>query len=149
VTYKWAAEHKPRKPRYYNRVMLQYEWNKYNQAHYDKDNPPPKSAQGYKFNVRARGREGAVPRADCMAPRQIFYPDLVDPYHTPEYKITPHASNPDLCVITFKGGAPYTDLAFTIFNREWERSDRSGFRCSFERGVFRLYFNFRRMRYRR
>lgn len=28
-----------------------YEWNKYNQTHYDSDNPPPKIVQGYKFNV--------------------------------------------------------------------------------------------------
>ena len=28
-----------------------YEWNKYNQTHYDMDNPPPKIVQGYKFNV--------------------------------------------------------------------------------------------------
>ena len=28
-----------------------FEWNKYNQTHYDVDNPPPKVVQGYKFNV--------------------------------------------------------------------------------------------------
>ncbi len=28
-----------------------YEWNKYNQTHYDSDNPPPKVVQGYKFNI--------------------------------------------------------------------------------------------------
>ena len=28
-----------------------YEWNKYNQTHYDTDNPPPKVVQGYKFNI--------------------------------------------------------------------------------------------------
>ena len=28
-----------------------FEWNKYNQTHYDMDNPPPKIVQGYKFNV--------------------------------------------------------------------------------------------------
>jgi hypothetical protein len=28
-----------------------YEWNKYNQTHYDFDNPPPKVVQGYKFNI--------------------------------------------------------------------------------------------------
>ena len=30
----------------------------YNRTHYDHDNPPPKTVQGYKFN--------------------IFYPDLID-----------------------------------------------------------------------
>ncbi len=28
-----------------------YEWSKYNQTHYDYDNPPPKVVQGYKFNI--------------------------------------------------------------------------------------------------
>lgn len=40
------------------RIHTGYEWNKYNQTHYDYDNPPPKVVQGYKFN--------------------IFYPDLID-----------------------------------------------------------------------
>ena len=31
--------------------MQGFEWNKYNQTHYDTDNPPPKIVQGYKFNV--------------------------------------------------------------------------------------------------
>ena len=28
-----------------NRVHTGYEWNKYNQTHYDHDNPPPKIVQ--------------------------------------------------------------------------------------------------------
>ncbi len=48
----------PPKPRYFNRVKTGYDWNKYNQTHYDHDNPPPKTVQGYKFT--------------------IFYPDLID-----------------------------------------------------------------------
>lgn len=28
-----------------------FEWNKYNQAHYDEENPPPKTVWGYKFNI--------------------------------------------------------------------------------------------------
>jgi hypothetical protein len=49
----------------YCRVHTGFEWNKYNQTHYDMDNPPPKIVQGYKFN--------------------IFYPDLIDKNTTPEY----------------------------------------------------------------
>ncbi len=49
-----ADKYKPRKPKYYNRVKSGYEWNKYNQTHYDQDNPPPKVIQGYQFNVRTR-----------------------------------------------------------------------------------------------
>ena len=32
-------------------MLKGFEWNKYNQTHYDIDNPPPKVVQGYKFNV--------------------------------------------------------------------------------------------------
>jgi hypothetical protein len=50
-SYTWGDKYRPRKPRYFNRVHTGYEWNKYNQTHYDTDNPPPKVVQGYK--VRA------------------------------------------------------------------------------------------------
>lgn len=63
--YLWSDKYRPRKPRYFNRVHTGFEWNKYNQTHYDMDNPPPKIVQGYKFN--------------------IFYPDLIDKGTTPEY----------------------------------------------------------------
>ena len=67
ISYDWANKYKPIKPRYSNRVRIGYEWNKYNQAHYDFDNPPPKIIQGYKFN--------------------IFYPYLIDKTKTPEYTL--------------------------------------------------------------
>ena len=35
-----------RKPRYLNRIKTGYEWNKYNQAHYTPEEPPPKNGQG-------------------------------------------------------------------------------------------------------
>nr|XP_036216135.1 cactin isoform X3 [Bactrocera oleae] len=60
-----SDKYRPRKPRYFNRVHTGFEWNKYNQTHYDMDNPPPKIVQGYKFN--------------------IFYPDLIDKNITPQY----------------------------------------------------------------
>jgi hypothetical protein len=41
-TYLWSDKYRPRKPRYFNRVHTGFEWNKYNQTHYDADNPPPK-----------------------------------------------------------------------------------------------------------
>jgi len=49
--YWWHDKYRPRKPRYFNRIHTGYEWNKYNQTHYDHDNPPPKIVQGYKFNI--------------------------------------------------------------------------------------------------
>lgn len=75
--YLWSDKYRPRKPRYFNRVHTGFEWNKYNQTHYDMDNPPPKIVQGYKFN--------------------IFYPDLIDKNSTPQYFLVS-----DLTLILFK-----------------------------------------------
>eukprot|EP00871_Galdieria_phlegrea_P002885 jgi/Galph1/3598/GphlegSOOS_G2276.1 len=124
----WEDKYRPRKPKYFNRVLAGYEWNKYNQTHYDHENPPPKTIQGYKFN--------------------IFYPDLINSTKAPTYFIE-KADNPDFCIIRFSAGPPYEDIAFKIANREWERSHRKGFRCSFERGILHLWFNFKKYRYRR
>lgn len=68
--YLWSDKYRPRKPRYFNRVHTGFEWNKYNQTHYDMDNPPPKIVQGYKFN--------------------IFYPDLINKGVTPQYFLVSH-----------------------------------------------------------
>lgn len=73
----------------------------------------------------------------------------MDKLRAPEYSIHPHPSNPELCIIRFHAGPPYEDIAFVVVNREWDHSDRAGFKSSFERGVFRLHFNFKRLRYRR
>jgi len=127
--YWWHDKYRPRKPRYFNRVKTGYEWNKYNQTHYDKESPPPKIVQGYKFN--------------------IFYPDLIDPLKPPKYLIDNTPENPDYCLIRFTAGPPYEDVAFKIVNKEWEYSHKRGFKCVFDRGVLHLYFNFRRYRYRR
>jgi len=126
----WHDKYKPRKPKYFNRVHTGYEWNKYNQTHYDHDNPPPKMVQGYKFN--------------------LFYPDLIDRAQTPSYKLLADPSGAkDTCILRFHGGPPYEDVAFKVVNREWETSHKRGFRCRFERGILQLYFNFKRYRYRR
>lgn len=126
--YAWNYKYRPRKPRYFNRVHTSYEWTKYNRTHYDHDNPPPKTVRGYRFNV--------------------FYPDLIDPSKTPTFHIS-KTDNPDVSVLTFRAGPPYLDLAFKIINRPWEKSHRKGFRCTFDRGILQLWFNFQRYRYRR
>jgi hypothetical protein len=128
ASYSWQDKYRPRKPRYFNRVKTGYDWNKYNQTHYDHDNPPPKTVQGYKFNV--------------------FYPDLIDPTKTPQFFLEP-ADSDEFCIIRFHAGPPYEDIAFKIINREWNRSRKRGFRCTFERGVLSLYFNFTTHWYRR
>ncbi|KAK7378719.1 hypothetical protein VNO80_04166 [Phaseolus coccineus] len=127
--YWWHDKYRPRKPKYFNRVHTGYEWNKYNQTHYDHDNPPPKIVQGYKFN--------------------IFYPDLVDKTKAPTYTIEKDGSNGETCIIRFHAGPPYEDIAFRIVNKEWEYSHKKGFKCTFERGILHVYFNFKRHRYRR
>lgn len=122
----WADKHRPRKPRYFNRVQMGYEWNKYNQTHYDADNPPPKVVQGYKFN--------------------IFYPELIDKTKTPNFKIIREhgrkrgesfaaAGEEDTCLIRFTAGPPYEDIAFRIVDREWDYSAKRdrGFKCSFDK----------------
>ncbi|KAI8615611.1 cactus-binding C-terminus of cactin protein-domain-containing protein [Chytriomyces sp. MP71] len=129
TTYLWQDKYRPRKPRYFNRVHTGYEWNKYNQTHYDSDNPPPKVVQGYKFN--------------------IFYPDLIDKTKTPTYKIEKDEGYPDTVILRFIASAPYEDIAFRIVRKEWEYSHKTGFRSSFDRGVLQLHFHFKRQFYRR
>ena len=127
--YSWADKYRPRKPRFFNRVKTGYEWNKYNRTHYDHDNPPPKTVQGYKFN--------------------IFYPDLIDSRSVPQYFLEACADSKDFCILRFHAGPPYEDIAFKIVNREWNKLPRHGFRCVFERGILHLHFNFKRKFYRR
>ncbi|GIL56683.1 hypothetical protein Vafri_12000 [Volvox africanus] len=129
--YWWHEKYKPRKPKYFNRVHTGYEWNKYNQTHYDSDNPPPKVVQGYKFN--------------------IMYFDLIDKLKAPTYRVAPDPVSTDnsTCLIIFSAGPPYEDIAFRIVNKEWEYSHKRGFKCTFDRGILHVYFNFKRTRYRR
>ena len=136
----WASKYRPRKPRYFNRVQMGYEWNKYNQTHYDHDNPPPKVVQGYKFN--------------------IFYPDLIDKTKAPTYKIEREngrkrgqsfapAGEEDTCLIRFVSGPPYEDLAFRIVDKEWDYSAKRerGFKSSFDKGILQLHFQFKKVRF--
>ena len=127
--YLWMDKYRPRKPRYFNRVHTGFEWNKYNQTHYDHDNPPPKIVQGYKFN--------------------IFYPDLINKTKTPEYFLEPCSDNKEFVVLRFRAGPPYEDIAFKVVNREWEYSYKHGFRSQFNCNIFQLWFHFKRNRYRK
>eukprot|EP00039_Didymoeca_costata_P030511 m.29952 g.29952 ORF g.29952 m.29952 type:complete len:623 (+) comp8155_c0_seq1:61-1929(+) len=125
----WKDKYKPRKPRYFNRVHTGFEWNKYNQTHYDSDNPPPKVVQGYKFN--------------------IFYPDLVDKSKTPGFTVTPVPNEPGFCLLKFQAGPPYEDIAFKIVDQPWEYAYKKGFRSQYSHNILQLWFQFRRERYRR
>jgi len=138
----WKGNYRPRKPKYFNRVQMGYEWNKYNQTHYDHDNPPPKVVQGYKFHV--------------------FYPDLIDPTKAPTYKIIREggrkkgetvapAGEEDTCIIRFIAGPPYEDVAFRIVDRDWDYSAKHdrGFKSTFEKGILTLHFSFKKVYYRK
>lgn len=127
--YEWEDKYRPRKPRFFNRVRTGFEWNKYNQTHYDADNPPPKKVQGYKFN--------------------IFYPDLINKTKAPTYFLEKDPESDETAQLRFHAGPPYEDVAFKIVNCEWNLQHRWGFRVVFDRGVLQLYFNFKRWRYRR
>jgi hypothetical protein len=129
--YWWHEKYRPRKPKYFNRVHTGYDWNKYNKTHYDGDNPPPKTVQGYKFN--------------------IFYPDLIDPGKAPSYKVEedPESDDGSTCIVRFSAGPPYEDIAFRVVNKNWELNPKRGFKCVFERGILHLYFNYKREFYRR
>lgn len=132
ASYSWRDKYKPRKPRFFNRVMTGFEWNKYNQTHYDAANPPPKTIQGYKFN--------------------IFYPDLINKRNPPTYEILsdPESSHDkETVLVKFSAGPPYEDIAFRIINRPWEFNHRRGFKCSFDRDVLCLWFKFKKDHYKR
>ena len=47
--YDWAKDYKPIKPRYANKKIVGFDWNRHNQAHYDNVNLPPKTVNGYFF----------------------------------------------------------------------------------------------------
>lgn len=124
----WMKKFKPRKPKFFNRIKTGYDWNRYNQSHYNHLSPPPKIVQGYKFN--------------------IFYPYLLDKSKAPQFYLEPEETT-ETCIIRFHAGPPYEDIAFRIVNREWDFSDRNGFKCFFDKGILHLYFCFKRYRYKR
>ena len=132
TTAAWHAQFRPRKPRYVNRVHTGYDWTRYNRTHYDKDAPPPKVVQGYKFN--------------------LFYPDLPPGGAAPSYRLQadPTAGpQRETVLLRFSAGPPYEDVAFRIINKAWDTGRHAGFRCTFEKGVLHLFFMFQRARYRR
>ena len=126
--YEWAKDYKPIKPRYANKKIVGFDWNRHNQAHYDNVNLPPKTVNGYRFN--------------------IFYPNLVDKTKTPKFYLQ-RSETPDMCIIRFESGAPYEDVAFKIINREWNTRKKEDFLNVFDKGVLKLYFKFKKFRYKR
>lgn len=140
TTYNWEDKYRPRKPRYFNRVHTGYEWNKYNQTHYEyvvlpaqssfdcslissTDNPPPKVVQGYKVRHPSCNILISKPYYNTFQ-FNIFYPDLIDKSKAPTYKIVKEPGNDETVLLHFSAGPPYEDIAFRIVNREWEFSHK-------------------------
>merc|ERR1719171_797797 len=99
--FQWHDKFKTRKPKYFIRVHTGYDWNRYNQTHYDSESPPPKVVIGYKFN--------------------IFYPEMNENKQVPRYSIHRDFENKfeSTCFISFHSGSPYEDISFRIVNKEW------------------------------
>ena len=50
--------------------------------------------------------------------------------------------------IIFCAGPPYEDIAFEIVNKDWEMSEKHGFKCVFSLVILHLFFNFKRAKYK-
>lgn len=124
----WAAKYHPRKPHYFNRVKLGYEWSKINQIRYTKDNPPPREVIGYKFN--------------------IFYPEMADRSSVPKFKLV-QMPDPTCITICFLAPPPYEKISFQIVNQQWDMANRKNFKCIFDKNVLHLYFDFVKQRHLR
>ena len=124
----WQNRYRPQKPKFFSKIKVGFDWNKYNKTHYDKDNPPPKIVTGYEF--------------------EIDYPNLLDKTKAPTYSIGPDES-PEFAVLTFHAGPPYLDIAFKIVNREWQKGKFSGFKYIFSGKKLILKFKLKRFGYRR
>eukprot|EP00818_Percolomonas_sp_WS_P002012 CAMPEP_0117443486 /NCGR_PEP_ID=MMETSP0759-20121206/4718_1 /TAXON_ID=63605 /ORGANISM="Percolomonas cosmopolitus, Strain WS" /LENGTH=509 /DNA_ID=CAMNT_0005235459 /DNA_START=163 /DNA_END=1692 /DNA_ORIENTATION=+ len=123
-----TRKHRLVKPQYYNRVILGFEWSKYNRIHFDIDNLPPKQIQGYRFN--------------------LFFPLLPEGAPSPTYTVEKHSKG--FCIVRFHAGHPYSDIAFQIIDKgDWETKPRKGFRCEFHSGILSLWFKFKRHTRRR
>ena len=128
---------------------------RYNKAHYDRDNPPPKVVSGYKVRYLVLGGRRHPSCATCLpfAANQlcvpnftsllrtpldlqfnIFYPDLVGS-EAPTYRLEkdPNSTkeNP-MAVIRFSAPKPYQDIGFRIIDKPW---DRKRTRIVFDRGI--------------
>ncbi|KNC48231.1 uncharacterized protein AMSG_04462 [Thecamonas trahens ATCC 50062] len=123
----WDDKTKPRKPLYFARVISGYRWTSWARAHFDKDNPPPRQVQGLKLAV--------------------LLPDLLDKTATPTFKVIPNGD--ETATLLISPGPPYLDLAFSTLDKSWDRRPRAGYRCTFERGVFKLNFRYKRQIYRK
>lgn len=126
----WAQRGDARKPDRFAKVMAGYRWTRYNKTHYNSaTNPPPKTINAYEFTLMYPDLEGGrVPRYEVSATEKGFDED-------------------EFCIITFRAGPPYLDVAYRIINKQW---DKRAVKATFEpNGRFKLYFRLMSTSYRR
>ena len=73
---------------------------------------------------------------------------MINKTQTPTFDLIP-TKNKEFCIIKFHAGPPYEDIAFQIVNQEWNTNRKHGFKCTFQRGILSLFFNFNRRFYRK
>lgn len=143
-TYSWEDKFRPRKPRFFNRVHTGFEWNKYNQTHYEyvwlsqRSRPwltllssAPTTLLQRLFRVT---NSTSSTRILCKCSKTVlqFARLRTDSYSncrsdktkTPSYKFVRTKDDPDTCLLVFTAGPPYEDIAFRIVDKEWEYSHK-------------------------
>lgn len=139
------------KPRYVARARYTYEWNRYNQTHYDSEHPPPKSVQGYRFTIiYPQLSRGTVPTYSLKKLKMVEGEGdrkWALPPPDPVTNIIPPTS---YALLTFTcNNVVYEDLCFKIADIEWDTHPKHGFRCVYDRGILRLNFWFVKARFRK
>jgi len=133
------------KPRFYNRAIKIYDWNKYNQAHYTYHNPPPMITTGYRFHVfypRLIGRRDVVPKYILRS--LVMTAEDRQKQNPPNAKGFNHS---DYQLITFTTeGKVYQDITFKIEKYPWDCNYKNGFLYKFEHGILKLHFSLKRQR---
>lgn len=145
----YSDRYRPRKPRYFNRVHTGYEWNRYNQMHYEYVTTLIKRLEKSEL-TRQYGEPAAKGCARVQVQRLLSRShvgrilsgrqkkhELIssDKSTAPTYRLQKDPSDPDTQIIVFTAGPPYEDIAFRIVRKPWEYSHRRGFRSTFDRGV--------------
>ena len=140
-------------PRYFAKTMASFHWNRYNQLHYTSDSPPPKVINGYRFTLfydllqqqqqqqKQQQKEGQKISLNYQM-QQI-----------PEYRLdrgTPECPE-GMAKLTFvaPSWSCYADISFWIVDKEWDRNEKFGFVSSYDGGILRLSFHFKKIRGRR
>lgn len=121
----------PKKPDRFAKVITGFKWNRYNKAKFGGTNhPPPRTVLAYDFT--------------------LLYPDLEEQV-VPKFEVvfTEKGPEDEYCILVFRAGPPYLDVAYRIVNKRW--ASRKGAVKSFidPSGRFKLYFRFDSMSYRR